>query len=76
MYGREFSGDILRDLLIFCPKSHGTADRGVLSLTPARSRTSVETDHEINSTAILLPSADSRRVVVSYKQRIGGHVQK
>ena len=28
---------------------------------------SLEIDHEIISTAILLPSADSRRVVVSYK---------
>ena len=31
---------------------------------PARSHTFVEIDHEI---IILLPSADSRRVVVSYK---------
>ena len=31
----------------------------------ARSHTFVESDHEIISTAILLPSADSRRVVVS-----------
>ena len=29
----------------------------------------VEIDHEIISTAILLPSADSRRVVVSYKRK-------
>ena len=28
----------------------------------------VEIDHELISTAILLPSADSRKVVVSYKQ--------
>ena len=27
----------------------------------------MEIDHEIFSTAILIPSADSRRVVVSYK---------
>ena len=27
----------------------------------------MEIDHEIISTAILLPSADSRRIVVSYK---------
>ena len=31
--------------------------------------TFVEIDHEIISTAILLPSADSRRVVVSYKRK-------
>ena len=29
----------------------------------------VEIDHEIISTAILLPSADSRSVVVSYKRK-------
>ena len=44
-----------------------TADPGVASLIPARSHTFVEIDHEIISTAILLPSADSRRVFVSYK---------
>ena len=43
-----------------------TADPGVASLIPTRSYTFEEIDHEIISTAILLPSADSRRVVVSY----------
>ena len=46
-----------------------TADPGVASLIPARSHTFVEIDHEIISTTILLPSTDSRRVVVSYKQK-------
>ena len=46
-----------------------TADPGVASLIPARSHTFVEIDHEIISTAILLPSADSRMVVVSYKRK-------
>ena len=50
-----------------------TADPGVASLIPAWSHTFVEIDHEIISTAILLPSADSRRVVVSYK---GKYVHK
>ena len=36
---------------------------------PARSHTFMEIDHEIISTAILLPSADSGRVVVSYKRK-------
>ena len=45
-----------------------TANPGVASLIPARSHTFVEIDREIISMAILLPSADSRRVVVSYKQ--------
>ena len=46
-----------------------TADPGVMSSTPVRSHTYAEIDHELISMAILLPSADSRRVVVSYKQK-------
>ena len=46
-----------------------TADPGVASSILTRSHTFVEIDHEIISTAILLPSTNSRRVVVSYKQR-------
>ena len=38
-----------------------------MSLIPAWSHTFEEIDHEIISTAILLPSANSRKVVVSYK---------
>ena len=45
-----------------------TADPGVASWIPARSHTFVEIDHEI-ILAILLPSADSRRVVVSNKAK-------
>ena len=36
-----------------------TADPGVASSIPARSHTFVEVDHEIISTVILLPSAES-----------------
>ena len=36
-----------------------TADQGVASSIPARSHTLVEIDHEIISTVILLPFADS-----------------
>ena len=36
-----------------------TADPGVASSIPARSHTFTEIDHEINSTVILLPSADA-----------------
>ena len=43
-----------------------TADPGLGSLIPAGSHTFVEIDLEIIST-VILPSADSRRVVVSYK---------
>ena len=46
-----------------------TADLGVARLIPAQSHTYAEIDHEIISTAILLPSAYSRRVVVSYKRK-------
>ena len=44
-----------------------TVDQGVVSSITAQSRTFAEIHHEIISTAILLPSADSRRAVVSYK---------
>ena len=46
-----------------------TADPGVANSIPARSLTFVEIDHEIISVVILLPSANSRRVVVSYKRK-------
>ena len=46
-----------------------TADPGVPSLIPVRFHTFAEIDHEMISTAILLSSADSRRVVVSYKRK-------
>ena len=50
-----------------------TADPGVMILIPPWSHTFKEIDHEIISMAILIPSADSRRAVVSYK---GKYVQK
>ena len=46
-----------------------TADPGVVSLILAWSHTSLEIDHEILSTDILLASTDSRRVAVSYKRK-------
>ena len=46
-----------------------TADPGLGSLIPAWSYTFAEIDHEIISRAILLRSADSKRVVVRYKQK-------
>ena len=45
-----------------------TASIGSVSSIPDRYHTFMEIDHEINSTAILLSSADSRRVV-SYKRK-------
>ena len=46
-----------------------TADPEVESLIPARSHAFVVIDHKIISMAILLPYADSRRVVVNYKRK-------
>ena len=43
---------------------------GVASLTPAQPHTIAEIDHEISSLAILLSSAESRRVLV-YAQSTG-----
>ena len=40
-----------------------------MSSIPDQSHTFLEIDHEIISTTILLPSADSRRVAVSHKQK-------
>ena len=45
------------------------ADPGVASAITAPSHTFLEIDHEIVSTAILPPSADSSGVVVSYKRK-------
>ena len=44
-------------------------DPGVASSITVWSHTFAEIDNEIISTAILLPSAESRRVVVSYKRK-------
>ena len=46
-----------------------TADQGVTSSILVLSHTFVEIDHEIISLTIFLPSADSRRVVISYKRK-------
>ena len=50
------------------PRTCLTADPGVLAI-PGRSLTFMEIDHEIISMAIIFPSANSRRAVVSYKQK-------
>ena len=52
-----------------CRYVSNSADPGVVSLIRAWSHTFVEIDHEIISAAIRLPSANSRRVVVSYKRK-------
>ena len=63
------------DLQFICIHSHSkcgdglSSDPEVASLIPAWFHTFVEIDHEIISTAILLPSADSRRVVANYERK-------
>ena len=52
-----------------------TADPGVASSIPGQSYTFAEIDHEILSTFVLLPSADSRRVVFSYKRKYTMYAQ-
>ena len=46
-----------------------SADPGVANSISTQSHFFVEIDHEIIPMAILLPSADSRKVVVSYMQK-------
>ena len=60
---QDFGGCIAQSIMCL------TADQGVASLIPAWYHSFVEIDHEIISTVLLLSSTDSRRVVVSYKQK-------
>ena len=52
-------GRIAQSITCLATDASLTADPGVESLIPARSHTFVENDHEIISTVILLPSAES-----------------
>ena len=58
-------GHVAQSVTCLATDASPTADPGVPSLIPAN--TFMKIDHEIISTAILLPSADSRWVAVSYK---------
>ena len=49
--------------------THLTAYSGVSSTILAWSHTFVEIDHKVIATAILFPSADSRRVFLSIKRK-------
>ena len=67
-YLKKFMPDqVVQSVTCLTADTYLTADSGVAISLPARSHTFLEIDHEIISTAIHLPSADSRRVVVSYK---------
>ena len=52
-------GHVVQSVTCLATDACLTADPEVASLIPARSHTFVEIDHEIISTVILLPSADS-----------------
>ena len=57
--GGNEPGHIAQSVTCLATDACLTADPGVASLIPVRSYTFVEIDHEIISTVILLPSADS-----------------
>ena len=51
-----------------------SANLGLASSTPSGPKLFTEIDHEIICLVILLPSADSKRVVVSYKRKYAHEV--
>ena len=55
----SISGSVAQSVTCLATDAHLTADPGMASLIPARFHTLVEIDHEIISTVILLPSAES-----------------
>ena len=55
----EAPGRVAQSVTCLATDACLTAESGVASSIPARSHTFVEIDHEIISTVILLPSADS-----------------
>ena len=58
-YNEALPGRVAQSVTCLATDGSLTADPGVASSIPARSHTFVETDHEIISTVILLPSAVS-----------------
>ena len=55
----EKLGRVAQSVTCLATNASLTADPGFASSIPARSHTFVESDHELISTAILLPSAES-----------------
>ena len=55
----KIPGCVAQSVMCLATDASLTADPGVASLIPAWSHTFVEIDHEIISTVILLPSAES-----------------
>ena len=65
-----FTKCVAQSVTCLATDAHLTAKLGVANSILPRSHTFVEIDHEIISTAILLPSLNhSRWVVVSYKRK-------
>ena len=56
---QSIPGRVAQSVMCLATDASLTADPGVASSIPARSLTFVEIDHEIISTVILLPSAES-----------------
>ena len=56
---KNLPGRVAQSVTCLVTDAKLTADPGVASSIPARSHTFVEIDHEIISTVILLPSAES-----------------
>ena len=56
---RDKLGRVAQSVTCLATDASLTADPGVASSIPARSHTVVEIDHEIISTVIILPSAES-----------------
>ena len=54
-----FTGPVAQSVTCLATDASLTADPGVASSIPAQSHTFMETDYEIISTVILLPSAES-----------------
>ena len=65
----DIPGPVVQSVTCLTADTCLTAVPGVASSIPARSDTFAKIDREIISAAILLPSNDSRRVVVSYKRK-------
>ena len=66
---KKIPGHLVQSVTCLSADTCLTADPGVPSSITAWSHTFVEIGHEIISTAVLLPYADLRRVVVSYKRK-------
>ena len=59
MYSVAILGRVVQSVKCLATDACLAADPGVASLIPVQSHTFVEIDHELISTVILLPSADS-----------------